>query len=152
MRLYLGAYGDALPASEDLRRPLSPQGRQDVTRIAGFLHLFERPAPQALWHSNHAAAIESAMMLAKTWGIPACEQKRSLYAAAPLQPLLHELHAFGRDCLLVASPVELQGLARHLLDMRGHLDFAPGCMLCLRREANAWSLCWSLMPALFRGA
>ncbi|MDQ6964983.1 MAG: phosphoglycerate mutase family protein, partial [Mariprofundales bacterium] len=69
-RCYLSQHGLALDSQTDTARPLSPQGREDISRVAGFLSLFTRPSPTAIYSSDRVRAQQSAAMFAEAWHTP----------------------------------------------------------------------------------
>jgi phosphohistidine phosphatase len=68
MHLLLIRHGDALSADQDAARPLSPQGRADVVKLAERLRADEAAAPVAIWHSPYRRARETAALLAQHAG------------------------------------------------------------------------------------
>ncbi len=150
MRLYIGIQAASVASSENLRQPLSAQGRLDVTHVAGFLSLFEQPAPAIIWHGNRLAAIQTATMVAKVWQSEACETLPLLCDDTATLALLAHVQAQRQDCALIAHPAVLQALLACLLGCPPEsLNLAAGSMLCLQHQDAYWQLQWSLRPTLF---
>lgn len=154
MRLYLVQHGLAVAASEDPERPLSRQGREDVTRTAGFLSLFEKPRPQRILHSGKLRAEQTAEMFAEAWGGIAVAQTEGL-APNDDPAIWGDLAATEQeDLLLVGHLPQLQRLAGLLIcadPEREAVHFRNGGVLCLERREAGWSVLWQINPTLFYG-
>jgi phosphohistidine phosphatase len=64
MKLYLVQHGEAVSKAKDPERPLTPQGRQDVARVAAFARRAGVEIHQ-VWHSGKRRAEETAGILAQ---------------------------------------------------------------------------------------
>ena len=64
MKLYLVQHGNAVSKEENPDRPLSEQGRADVTKVAEFIRPLKIEV-NCLWHSKKARAIQTAEILAQ---------------------------------------------------------------------------------------
>jgi len=154
MRVYLVQHGLAKDASEDSERPLSDQGREDVTRCAGFLSLFEKPRPVKILHSGKLRAQQTAEMFAEAWGgLPV---ERTLDLAPNDDPSLWSAHlaSMDEDLMLVGHLPHLQRLAGVLIcgdPAREAVCFRNGGVVCLEKRATGWSLLWQINPTLFYG-
>lgn len=152
MRLYLAQHGLAREPSEDPQRPLSDQGREDVSRVAGFLSLFARPQPLVIAHSGKLRAQQTAEMFAEAWGV---KDVRVMPDLAPNDdPAVWSAHLAGmdEDVMLVGHLPHLQRLAGLLLcdDVsRTPLTFRQGGVACMERQGGNWSLQWMVVPQLF---
>lgn len=152
MRLYLMRHGEAEDAATDPSRALSGQGREDVTRVVGFLSLFERPAPHLIAHSGKLRAAETAAMMAEAW------QTRDVRGMPDLAPGSDPVIWAGRlkeldaDMALVGHLPHLGGLAGLLLCAdaeRDALSLPTASVACLERHEGIWTLLWLLHPGLF---
>ncbi len=154
MRLYLVQHGLANDTNEDVTRPLSGQGREDITRTAGFLSLFEKPHPVKIMHSGKLRAQQTASMFAEAWGnIP-------VEAVADLNPMddallwAERLASLDDDVMLVGHLPYLQRLAGLMIcadPNREVVRFRNGGVLCLERTNTGWSILWQINPTLFYG-
>lgn len=154
MRVYLVQHGLAKDANEDTERPLSDQGREDVTRTAGFLSLFEKPCPEKILHSGKLRAVQTAEMFAEAWGdIPV---ERALDLAPNDDPSVWSAHLASMhiDVMLVGHLPHLQRLAGLLIcsDVACEaVRFRNGGVLCLEKTASGWCVLWHINPTLFYG-
>ena len=154
MRVYLVQHGLAENESVDVERPLSAQGREDVTRVAGFLSLFERPKPARILHSGKLRAEQTAAMFAQGWGNLTVEAVPDLEPNANPSIWYEHLAAINDDVMLVGHLPHLQRLAGLLLagdSEREVVHFRNGGVVCLERGEHGWSICWHLNPTLFYG-
>ncbi len=154
MRVYLVQHGLAKDKSEDPARPLSDQGREDVTRCAGFLSLFEKPRPAKILHSGKLRAAQTAEMIAEAWG--GIEFKHMLDLAPNDDPSIWSAHlaSMNTDLLLVGHLPHLQRLAGLLIcgdPAREAVHFRNGGVVCLERRETGWTLLWQINPTLFYG-
>lgn len=155
MRLYLVQHGLAEDESVDVTRPLASQGREDVTRTAGFLSLFEKPRPSRIVHSGKLRAQQTAEMFGEAWGI-----RERVFAVPYLTPNADpalwaaSLENMHEDILLVGHLPHLEKLARLLIC--GDVGASPvklrnGGVLCLQHVEGGWQVLWQVNPTLFYG-
>ena len=154
MRVYLVQHGLAKDKSEDIERPLSGQGREDVARCAGFLSLFEKPRPVKILHSGKLRAEQTADMFAEAWGCIPVEC--SLDLTPNDDPSIWSAHLASRDkdMMLVGHLPHLQRLAGLLIcgdSEREAVHFRNGGVLCLERGRAGWTVLWQINPTLFYG-
>lgn len=151
MLLYLVQHGDSLPKEVDSDRPLSPQGRQDVERLAAFLKGRVRVA--RILHSGKTRARQTAELLA-----PAVAESRPLEAISGIDPLdlpgqiASQLQEWNEDALVVGHQPFMGKLVAHLVtgaEEPGIVVFEPGTLVCLARAADAhWAVTGMLRPEL----
>jgi len=154
MRLYLSQHGLAEDESVDPERPLSLQGREDVTRVAGFLSLFEKPRPSRIVHSGKLRARQTAEMFAEAWGGIALEQSADLAPNADPSLWPVRFASMEADLMLVGHLPHIQRLASLLVSDNPDqvsVKFRNGGVLCLERAERGWSVCWQINPTLFYG-
>ncbi len=114
MRLYLVHHGDAVGPEVDIRRPLSPPGREGAERCAS--EAAARGArPAVVWHSGKLRARQTAEIF---WR--ACNPLAELSASRDLQPT--DAPAFMRD--------RLRGETRTLM-LVGHFPHLPRLLAAL---------------------
>lgn len=154
MRVYLAQHGIANDEAVDPERGLSGQGREDVTRTAGFLSLFEKPKPSRILHSGKLRAEQTAEMFAEAWGnLPVAEVPDLAPNDDPAIWAEH-LECMSHDVMLVGHLPHLQRLAGLLLcndAQREVVRFRNGGVICLERSENGWTLLWQIHPTLFYG-
>jgi len=159
MRIYLVQHGLAKDESEDAARPLSAQGREDVTRCAGFLSLFEKPRPVKIVHSGKLRAQQTAEMFAEAWGGIAVESTLDLAPNDDPSVWSAHLASMNTDVMLVGHLPHLQRLAGLLIcgdPGRKAIHFRNGGVVCLQKnglekEKTGWTLLWQINPTLFYG-
>jgi phosphohistidine phosphatase len=139
MLLHLIRHGHALAADQDAGRPLSPQGRNDVERLAAHLRAAPAGMPATLWHSPYRRARETAALLAQHAGRQVMLVGKSfltpdddpakiagllaeLPPAADLGIVGHEPHLGALATLLVTGTVEP---VKFSMDKAGALTLAP---------------------------
>jgi len=154
MRLYLVQHGLAKEANEDAARPLSAQGREDVTRTAGFLSLFEKPRPAKILHSGKLRSEQTADMFAEAWGGIPLECMLDL--SPNDDPSLCSAHfaSMSDDVMLVGHLPHIQRLAGLLIcgdPNREAVHFRNGGVVCLEKSETGWSVLWQINPTLFYG-
>ena len=155
MKLYLVQHGEAVPKSEDPERPLTDQGRDDVTRVAAFARRAGVDVHQ-IRHSGKRRAKETAAILAQHLqpadgivALPGLAPKDDVRRVAELlsretRPLMFVGHRPFMDRLaglLVAGDSE-----------RTAVRFQKGGVVCLERDPKSrlWAALWIVTPDLCR--
>jgi phosphohistidine phosphatase len=153
MRAYLIRHGQAEDAAVDAARPLSRQGREDVTRVAGFLSLFERPRPQMMAHSGKLRAMQTAGMFAEAWQVGDVREVPDLLPGADPAAWASRLTTLDGDVALVGHLPHLGRLAGLLLcgadAGREIVQMQAASVVCVERGGQGWTLLWHLHPGLF---
>ncbi|MDQ6954302.1 MAG: phosphohistidine phosphatase SixA [Mariprofundaceae bacterium] len=152
MKLYLVQHGLAVVKNEHEQRPLSNQGREDITRVGGFLSLFERPKPIRIVHSDKLRSLQSAEMFAEAWGCSVVEKSSELSSDANPTIWASRLIEIHEDMMLVGHLPHLPRLASLLLCGQAEREVVRFCnagVVCLQRTENEWSICWQVNPTLF---
>ena len=150
MEFYLVRHGDALSASEDPKRPLSPAGRRSVTDVARLAR--ERDvAVSAIYHSGILRAEQTAEILAQFLAPRA--------GVAEISGLLPEddpeigrahLEAAQQPVMLVGHLPHMRRLAALLVSGdpdRTVVDFGPADLICFSREGLQWRISWHINPS-----
>jgi len=154
MRLYLVQHGLAKDESEDVARPLSNQGREDVTRTAGFLSLFEKPRPSKVLHSGKLRAEQTAVMFAEAWGGLPVEKTLDLAPNDDPSTWTAHLSSMENDLMLVGHLPHMQRLVGLLISgdpNREAVHLRNGGVLCLEKRESGWAVLWQVNPTLFYG-
>ncbi|MGH7852097.1 MAG: phosphohistidine phosphatase SixA [Candidatus Binatia bacterium] len=149
MNFYLMRHGDALSATENPQRPLSPDGCRRVERAAR-LALERNVRVSIIYHSGILRARETAELLA--------EHVNPVVEVAQLSGLLPEddpaivkadLDA-ARDSILLVGHLPLMSRLAGLLvngdPERPVVEFSPAAMVCCTRSAARWKFAWHLAP------
>lgn len=152
MRLYLVQHAAATSKEQNNTRPLTAQGREDITRTSGFLSLFERPKPHRVIHSNRLRSQQTAHMLAEAWSCQHIEENNDMSPQSDPYIWVKNLLEIHEDMVLVGHLPHLQRLAGILLcedDTQDIIQFKHAGLSCLERSNHKWSLCWQIHPQLF---
>ncbi len=160
MLLYLVRHAHADSAAEDALRPLSPQGRLAVRRLALGLRAANvcRP-PAAVWHSPLRRARETAELLVAGLGhgqTPVLTVEGLLPEDDPTR-LVPRLWQSAGALAIVGHEPFLGSLASYLVtgrEMPAVFAMEKGTVLCLERpEENRssarWRCHWQVVPEMF---
>ena len=151
MRLYLVQHGQAFPAAEHPDRPLTDQGRREVTTVAALLARGQ-PRLSRIVHSGKTRARQTAEILADhlTPGQPV-EAATGLDPHDPVEPWVAAANGWMEDRLLVGHQPFLGQLVSRLVlgEERALVDYRPGTVVCLEPNgAGAWWIVGMFGPAL----
>jgi phosphohistidine phosphatase len=146
--IWLVHHGEALPPEVDAMRPLSPHGREAVTRLAEQARA-RGVKPDLLWHSGKLRARQTAEAF---WR--ACNPLAPLTAVRGLQPddppawMRDQLAGETRSILLAGLMPHLPALLRLLRGDGG--DTSPGFpmhgVVALEADGDSWKEVWRLNP------
>ncbi len=152
MRLYLVQHGEAVDKGIDPERPLSEQGREDVTVMAGRL-ADAGIRVERVWHSGKLRAHETATALAK-----AVSQGRRPEAITGIRPnddvaaFAQDADVWDQDTLVVGHLPFMGRLVAYLVTGDAEVPlvaYRPGSVVCLERDGGGdWLLQWMLRPGL----
>jgi phosphohistidine phosphatase len=155
MRLYLVQHGDAVPKVTDPDRPLSPEGRHAVERLAAFLARLDLGVVRVL-HSGKARAAQTAELL--LWAVGShlrAETRDGIAPDDPVEELAADLAGWSGPDLLVGHLPFLRRLVGLLVqgDAAAELvRITPGTALCLERDpAGTWQVVWCIPPEAIPG-
>ena len=144
-------HGEAGPAPDDARRPLTPRGRSAVERLAhqaaaGGLVVAE------IRHSGLLRARHTAEIMAAGPGTGArVVEDPSLSPEAPWEPAAHLLETSARPLLLVGHLPHLARLVGALTlgsEEPEPIRLVPATLVGLLREAGRWQVVAVLTPSL----
>ena len=150
MRVYLMRHGQPVSKEAYPERPLSDQGKNDVEKIAEFLHGAGVRIDQAL-HSGKARARQTAAIMASR-----LNPKLELEESPGLGPLddatkiANQIKEAKKD-LLIAGHMPHLGKLVSLLVVGNQstpvVNFHQGGVVCLEKdEMDRWSVVWVLVP------
>ena len=150
MRVYLMRHGQPLSAIENLERPLSDLGKNDVEKIAEFLYKAGVKIDQAL-HSGKARARQTAAIMASR-----LNPKLELQESPGLGPLddvtgiANQIKEAKKDMLIAGHMPHLGKLVSFLIvgnQLAPVVNFQQGGVVCLEKdEIDRWSVVWILVP------
>lgn len=132
MKLYIVQHGEALHEDVDPDRPLAPEGKRDIRKIAGFLSAAGIHMEQ-IWHSRKRRSSESAIIFQEGLKPPGgILQMNGLDPGAEIGPLLSELGQEKKDLMIVGHLPFLQKMVSFLLTGKEDIPlvtFQKGCVL-----------------------
>jgi phosphohistidine phosphatase len=152
MRLYLVQHGASTSEAEDPLRPLSPEGRHNVQKLAAHISQFSL-AIDLIEHSDKLRAKQTAevfaLQLRPALGV---RQAAGLAPNDPVEPIVNRLRKEPKEVMLVGHLPHLSRLAHALLGLKsegGSLRFQMGGCVCMESDdAGKWAVCWMLTPDL----
>ena len=152
MKLYLVQHGESLSKDENPDRPLSEQGRSDLSKVADFIRPLKIEVDY-LWHSKKARAIQTAQILAEVIKIKKDRSERDgLNPNDDILSLERELSRVEGDVMIVGHMPFLSKLASQLLagsESAGTVRFRQGGIVCLGYDKDAgWQVEWMVTPDL----
>ena len=150
MRLYLVQHGKPLPKEENPDKPLSEQGRRDVTHLAEFLERAGVTVDMA-FHSGKSRAEETASILVSRIGKGLKAEKREgLSPLDDIKGVVYTVLEEKKDLLIVGHLPHLGKLASYLIagdESLPVVTFQQGGMVCLEKgEEGNWTLAWMIIP------
>ncbi|HYR86017.1 MAG TPA: phosphohistidine phosphatase SixA [Terriglobia bacterium] len=153
MRAYLVQHGRAKPADEDPDRGLSDTGREEVTRVGEFLRSL-RISVSLIQHSGKSRAEETAHIFGTTIRCTSGPTHTSgLDPTDDPSITANFLKIYTDDILIVGHLPHLERLTSLLMTGipdRRPVKFQNGGVVCLEKEAGAWSLLWAIVPELLQ--
>ena len=150
VRVCLVQHGQALSEDVDPRRPLSPEGRVEVERVASFLASAGVRVSRIL-HSTKLRARETAEILARHLRPESgVEEAGGLEPLADPQPWAERLSQASGDLMIVGHLPHLSRLASLLLLGRDDVEvirFRYAGVYCPERgEDGRWRILWAVRP------
>lgn len=150
VRVYLMRHGQPVSSMENPERPLSDFGKNDVEKIAEFLHRAGVEIDQAL-HSGKARARQTAAIMASR-----LNPKLELQESPGLGPLddvtriANQIKEVKKDQLIAGHMPHLGKLVSLLVvgnQLAPVINFQQGGVVCLEKdEIERWSIVWVLVP------
>jgi phosphohistidine phosphatase len=150
MKLYLARHGAALDTNINPLRPLSEQGKIQVTRLADFLSPFG-VLVSTVYHSTQLRAQQTATLLAAAMA-PGQEIAvlNHLESDSSAELLYEQILGWSDDTLLVTHLPFVGELLAKLLGTRQNksiVHWQPGTLVCLERVTlDHWLINWILTP------
>ena len=149
MTLLLVQHGKNLPREKDPEKGLSPEGRQDVERIAGILRSYRVPVDE-IWHSGLKRARETAEIFAAYLGKTIEPLKKD--GLAPLDDVTALDPVDCENLMIVGHLPFLERLVSFLVagspDRPPVVKFQNSGIIALDNndDAGAWYIKWTLFP------
>ncbi len=153
MRLYLVQHGDALTKDVDPDRPLSDQGRADITRLVAWL-LSSDVAVSRICHSGKTRARQTAELLGSV-----LDAGGKIYPTEGIGPndppevLLQQLQTVDEDALIASHlPFVARVLSQAVTGSPDQrlVEFRPGSIAVAERDKTGdWHLICFASPGFF---
>jgi phosphohistidine phosphatase len=155
MGLYLVQHGEAVPDTVDPNRPLTPKGKADVIKIAGFLK--RKINVDIIWHSTKLRARETAELFAEAL-IPehGLAEKEGLAPNDPVNKIKEDILIRKHEHLMIVGHLPfLIKLASLLLagsESANSVIFRNAGVVCLEQtDKRNWAVAWNVIPELIKG-
>ena len=153
MLVYLVRHGEALSEKQDLERPLSKQGEEDITDLAGLMARYFKLMPGHIFHSPKLRVAQTASIISDILlQVPAPDETDGLAPMDDPAVWAERLQAMDKDTMLVGHLPHLPRLASLLLlwdSGKDTLDFTPGTIVCLERT-GVWRVKWMISPQVLK--
>ena len=147
MRIYLVRHGDAVSDQVNARRPLSPEGRRQVERVAEKARQ-AGASPRHIFHSPKLRARETAEILARgLFPNAPCEDLRAIAGIAPDDDpasAAELAEVMVEDFMIVGHLPHLPRLVGLLAGQS--MSFSTATMVCLERLDRGWTIRWIATP------
>ena len=151
MRIYLVQHGKPVPKEQDPERPLSEQGRKDVSGIAEMLAK-AKIRPSRIYHSGKLRAQQTAEILAEKLGVQGEPQKKENMAPLDEPRIVGEqIEHLDDQTMLVGHLPHLSKLVSLLVTgdpEKPVVRFQQGGIVCLEQEEDQWAVSWMLVPQI----
>lgn len=153
MRLYLVQHGEALSKEQDPDRPLSTQGKDDITRLTSLLDK-QHASVHLILHSEKTRARQTAELLT---GILApdghLEQSSVLNPADSTSPIISWINSQHKDVLVVGHMPFIGRLVSFLVTQNEDktiTQFTPGTLVCLESNDHTdWKISTMIAPNMY---
>lgn len=149
MKIYLIRHGEALSIELDSEKSLSPQGRQDVQKIAKFLGTKSFPIAK-IFHSGKARTLQTAEIFMQYLAPKASlELFSKLGPNDPIENMASCIQNEKTDFMIVGHLPFLQKILGFLVT--GHeehilVDFQAATIVCLDKNTKFWIIDWVIGP------
>lgn len=148
MALYFVQHGIAVAKEIDARRPLSPEGEQQVLAMARFLKS-RGMAPTRIVHSGKLRASQTAMLLAEILGVTWVEIGQEMAPKDDANRFAARLAE--DDSLYVGHLPHLQKVVSALVagdPDAGIVRFRNAGVVCLESGGDHYEVAWYVVPQL----
>jgi phosphohistidine phosphatase len=147
MKLYVMQHGKAMAKADHPDRPLTPEGREEVTRMAEFLGRAGIPLDQ-IWHSGKTRAEQTAEIVGNQFQIQVVAAT-GLGPTDDVRPVAEDLQTEQHATMIVGHLPFMGQLVSHLLTGnpgQAVVQFQQGGVVCLEREDDVWQIVWMVVP------
>lgn len=150
MKIYLVRHGEAVPPEVDPEKPLSPEGRKEVERIARLLGKKSFPLSLILY-SQKLRARQTAEIMDKYIipGVTFLKEHPQMAPNDPIGPALERVLDHGEDSMLVGHLPFLQKLLGFMVTGNENnelVHFRAGTVVCVASSNGSWIIDWVMGP------
>ena len=150
MKLYLMRHAQAASASDDLKRPLTQYGRQEVQSVLSRLPSSAQNIAHII-HSDALRTTQTAKIVADELSVANVTSASFLRESADIDMCLSDIAVWEEDTLLVSHYPFLNQLINRLV---GDVDneslsvqFTTATMVCLEKTSQtSWVVSWVIAP------
>lgn len=151
MELYLIQHGEAKSKQEDLERPLTAKGIENIKKTARFFK--QSKGIDLIWHSGKKRAEQTAEILKETMGTDVhMEICQGLAPNDDISIIKEKIETAEQDSIaLVGHLPHLSRLASELLTGNQEMEiirFKNAGIVCLLGEIQDWELEWIVTPEI----
>ena len=152
MKIYLARHGDAVSKQENPDRPLSGEGRKDVSHVADILEQSNAAVDRVI-HSGKLRAQQTAEILTQSvMHDVEMETAPDMNPNDPVEPWIERIEGFEQDAMLVGHMPFLGKLVSRLVTGKEDTDvvfFHAGAVVCLERtDDGRWGIIGMIRSAL----
>lgn len=153
MNIYLMQHGKPVPKEKNPYKPLSDRGRDDVSKMAGFLKNAGIQV-ETVFHSDKTRARQTAEIISSKINPGKKSQKREgLSPLDDVKTIAKEIKQGQKDFMIVGHLPHLGKLVSFLTtgsDSSQVVSFQQGGVVCLRtnEEELNWAIAWMLVPEI----
>lgn len=153
MMIYLIQHAQAKSKEEDPNRPITDQGREEITNVSEFISENIEIEIKRIYHSGKTRAKQTAEVLNEYLQPPeGIEQADGLDPEAEVEVWLRQLNEIQEDTMLVGHLPHLNKLTSRLLgenENKKMVDFRNAGIVCLvKSEDDLWLVLWVIIPEL----
>jgi phosphohistidine phosphatase len=150
VKLYLVQHGEARSENEDPQRALSPNGENEVRKVAqAAKHM--ALTPSKIFHSRKLRAGQTAEILAEALGKPV-EAVNGLAPMDNVQPWVNRIARGEEELMLVGHLPFMEKITSFLItgdEESRPVLFRFGAIVCLeQKEDQRWGIRWILTPEM----
>lgn len=152
MKLYLMRHGDAVSEHSDPNRPLSPKGKADVQKVAGFLKAANIKVNE-VYHSTKLRTEETARIVQSAINPKAkLVRKDFLSPDDPIDKIVEDLTQRKDDLMLVGHLPQLPRIISRLVlgdENRFVISLDTSTIAAMYRDSQGhWQIVWIVGPSL----
>ena len=143
-------HGESKPKEEDPERPLSENGRAEVSKVAA--HLASKSVkPAKILHSSKLRAKQTAEIMSQALGVSNVSETEGITPMDDPKIAAGIVNSSAASLMLVGHLPHLSKLASLLITgdaEKAVVSFRMGGVVCLSKEESGWLVKWFLRPEL----